>query len=49
MTIPPLVRFGAGSWAYKGWKGLVYQRAGRDGEVARVPRCRRDRTRDGGP
>ena len=24
--IPPLVRFGASSWNYPGWRGLVYQR-----------------------
>jgi len=24
--VPPLVRFGASSWTYPGWKGLVYQR-----------------------
>ena len=22
--IPPLVRFGASSWNYPGWRGLVY-------------------------
>ena len=25
--IPPLVRFGASSWNYPGWRGLVYHRA----------------------
>ena len=25
--IPPLVRFGASSWNYPGWGGLVYHRA----------------------